>query len=50
MPNSAETIESLARKFERARILNDLKECKALKEYQVLTKKYETMCNNDKLS
>ena len=50
MPNSAETIESLARKLERARILNDLKECKTLEEYQELTKKYETMCNNDKVS
>ena len=50
MPNSAETIEILARKLERARILNDLKECKTLEEYQELTKKYESLCNNDKLS
>lgn len=48
MPNSAETIESLARKLERVRILNDLKECKTLEEYQELTKKYETLCNDDK--
>lgn len=50
MPNSAETIESLARKLERARILNDLKECKTLEEYQELTKKYEALCNDDKIS
>ena len=48
MPNSAETIESLARKLERARILNDLKECKTLEDYQELTKKYESLCNDDK--
>ncbi len=48
MPNSAETIEILARKLERARILNDLKECKTLEEYQELTRKYETLCNEDK--
>ncbi|MBD5458893.1 MAG: hypothetical protein HDR27_10040 [Lachnospiraceae bacterium] len=48
MPNSAETIENLARKLERARILNDLKECKTLEEYQELTRKYEIMCNEDK--
>lgn len=48
MPNSAETIENLARKLERARILNDLKECKTLEEYQELTRKYEVMCNDDK--
>lgn len=48
MPNSAETIENLARKLERARILNDLKECKTLEEYQELTRKYEAMCNDDK--
>lgn len=48
MPNTAETIESLARKLERVRILNDLKECKTLEEFQELTKKYETLCNNDK--
>ncbi len=48
MPNTAETIENLARKLERVRILNDLKECKTLEEYQELTKKYEIMCNEDK--
>ena len=48
MPNSAETIEILARKLERARILNDLKECKTLEEFQELTSKYETLCHDDK--
>lgn len=48
MPNTAETIETLARKLERVRILNDLKECKTLEEYQELVKKYEKLCNDDK--
>ena len=48
MPTSSEVIENLARKLERARILNDLKECKTLDDYQELTKKYETLCNDDK--
>lgn len=48
MPNSAETIENLARKLERVRILNDLKDCKTLEEFQELTRKYETLCNEDK--
>ena len=33
MPTSAEDIEKLARKLERARVYNDLKECKTLEEY-----------------
>lgn len=48
MPDTAETIENLARKLERVRILNDLRECKTLEEFQELTKKYETLCNDDK--
>lgn len=48
MPTTAEVIETLARKLERARILNDLKECKTIEDYQELTKKYETMCADDK--
>ena len=48
MPNTAETIEILARKLERVRILNDLKECKTLEEYQQLVEKYEELCNDDK--
>lgn len=48
MPTTAEVIETLARKLERARILNDLKECKTIEDYQELTKKYETMYADDK--
>lgn len=48
MPDTAETIENLARKLERVHILNDLRECKTLEEFQELTKKYETLCNDDK--
>lgn len=48
MPNTAETIENLARKLERVHILNDLKECRTLEEYQELTRRYETLCNEDK--
>lgn len=32
MPTNAEVIENLARKLERARILNDLKKSKTLEE------------------
>ena len=49
MPTNTAVIETLARKLERARILNDLKDCKTLEEYQELTKKYETLYNDDKL-
>lgn len=48
MPNTAETIENLARKLERVRILNDLKECRTLEDFQEITRKYETLCNEDK--
>lgn len=48
MPNTAETIEILERKLERARILNDLKECQTIEDYQQLVKKYEELCNDDK--
>ncbi len=47
MPTNAEGIEILARKLERARILNDLKECKTLEEYQAFVKKYEALYNDD---
>lgn len=50
MINTAETIENLARQLERACILSDLKECKTLEEFQELTKKYETLCANDKIN
>ncbi len=39
MPTNAEVIENLARKLERIRILDDLKDCRTLEEYQELTKK-----------
>lgn len=45
---NAEVIENLARKLERARILNDLRECKTLEDFQEITKKYEALCNEDK--
>lgn len=48
MPTSSEVIESLARKLERVRILNDLKECNTFEDFQELIKKYETLCNDDK--
>jgi len=48
MPSTAETIEILARKLERARVLNDLKECRTLEEFQELTRKYEALCNDEK--
>ncbi len=50
MPNTAETIEILARKLERARILNDLRECSTLEEFQKLVQKYETLCQDDKMT
>ena len=48
MPTNAEIVESLARKLERVRILNDLKECSTLEDFQELVKKYEALRNNDK--
>ncbi len=48
MPNSADTIEILARKLERVRLLNDLRECRSLEDFQELTKKYEALCNEDR--
>ena len=47
MPNTAETIEKLARQLERQRVLTDLQECKTLEEFQELTKKYATLCKDD---
>lgn len=49
MQTTADVIEILARKLEIARILNDLKECKTLEDYQALVKKYDTFCNNGKI-
>ncbi|MCD7777267.1 MAG: hypothetical protein LUH47_02020 [Clostridiales bacterium] len=47
MPNSAETIENLARKLERAKLLIELKDCKTLEDFQALQQKYENLCSND---
>ncbi len=47
MPNTAETIEKLARQLERQRVLTDLKECKTLEDFQKLTEKYESLCKSD---
>ncbi len=49
MPNSAETIEKLARQLEQQRILDDLHCCKTLEDFQELVKKYETICENQKV-
>ena len=46
--NASETIETLSRKLERSRILNDLKECETLEDFKELTKKYEALCDEDK--
>lgn len=48
MPTNAEVIEELSRKLERAKILNDLKACETLEDYQKVTQKYEILCNDDK--
>lgn len=39
MPNSAETIERLARELERQKILMDLLECKTLEDYEAVVNK-----------
>ena len=48
MPNASETIEKLAKELERLKFLNDLRDCETLEDYKNLTKKYETLCNEDK--
>ncbi len=50
MPTNTEVIENLARKLERVRILNDLKECRTLEDFQELTKntkRYVMMIKNN---
>ncbi len=50
MPTNTEVIENLARKLERVRILNDLKECRTLEDFQELTKntkRYIMMIKNN---
>ena len=48
MPNASETIEKLAKQLERLKFLNDLKECETLEDFKEVTKKYETLCDQDK--
>lgn len=48
MPNSAETVENLARRLEWHKILADLKECETLEDLQKLVEKYTALCENDK--
>ncbi len=47
MPTNAEVVESLSRRLEQARILNNLKDCKTLEDYKELTKTYEAICNGN---
>lgn len=46
MPNSAETIEKLARQLEQQKFLSDLKECETLEDFQKLIEKYTAICEN----
>ncbi len=46
MPNNAETIEKLAKQLEQQKILLELKSCKTLEDFQKLTEKYESICEN----
>ncbi len=48
MPNSAETIEKLARQLEQQKILNDLQDCETLEDFKKLVEKYEAICKNQK--
>lgn len=47
MPNSGELIEKLARKLERMKFLNDLKECETVEDLKKITEKYEALCKED---
>lgn len=47
-PTNAEVIEKLSRQLERERINNDLQNCQTLEDYEIIKKKYETLCNDDK--
>lgn len=48
LPNSAEVIETLSRKLERSRFLNELENCHTLEDLQNLKKKYQLLCEGDK--
>ena len=47
MPNASETIEKLAKKLERMKILNDLRDCETLEDFEKLKNKYEAICKED---
>ncbi len=46
MPNSAETIEKLARQLEQQKFLADLKECETIEDFKKLIEKYTALCDN----
>lgn len=46
MPNSAETIERLTRELEQQKFYLELRECKTMEDFQALTEKYKTICEN----
>ena len=48
LPNSAETIEKLAKQLEQQKFYSDLKECETLEDFQKLVEKYKTICENQK--
>lgn len=46
MPANAEVIEKLAKQLEQQKFLNELEDCATLEDFQELTKKYKTICEN----
>lgn len=48
LPNSAETIEKLARQLEQQKFLTELKECETLDDLEKLKEKYQAICDNQK--
>lgn len=48
LPNSAETIERLAKQLEQQKFLADLQECTTLEDFQKLVEKYKSICENQK--
>lgn len=46
LPNSAETIEKLAKQLEQQKFYSDLKECETLEDFQKLVEKYKAICEN----
>lgn len=47
MPNSAETIENLARALEREKLLSKLNECQTLEDYKKVHNDLRTLCNQN---